>query len=273
MDDSCTRAGRHRRRAFTLVESLVVLAIVAVLAGILLPSLIMVRRQARAMQCASNLKQVATVILLYASDHKGWYPPNDTTISPGAFWYDAQRCGQYMRTPGAVSNGDLRGPAVTCPEDAGSERSYAMNFWAGSRVNAGTLKVTAGGRLWRSGARDGSRLILATEQWATVGSQKLGWVAPPYVGQRGDTPGHRFGAGGGLSPLWNTRFGALNCELPYSRHRMRGQRGSATEPVGAVNIAYPDGRVELRDNTRLADDTGRSTFDSLWTPDDRLHEK
>jgi prepilin-type N-terminal cleavage/methylation domain-containing protein len=264
---------RGRRRAFTLVELLVVLAIVAVLAGILLPSLNGVRRQAKAVHCASNLKQVATVILLYASDNHGCYPPNDTTISPGAFWYDARRCGQYMNAPGGVSNADLRGPAVTCPEDEGARRSYAMNFWASSRVNAGTLNVTIGGRPWRGGARHASQLILATELWPTIGSPKLGWVAPAYVGQRGDTPGHRFGAGGGLSPLWDTRFGAINCELPYARHRTRGRRGGATEPIGAVNIAYPDGRVELRDNTQLADDAGRSTFDSLWTPDDRLHEK
>src|SRR3989442_15922974 len=62
------------RSAFTLVELLVVIGIIALLVGILLPSLIAARRQARLIACQSNLRQLATACLLHAHDHRGYMP-------------------------------------------------------------------------------------------------------------------------------------------------------------------------------------------------------
>ncbi len=63
------------RRAFTLIELLVVIAIIALLVGILLPSLSSARKEARATQCASNIRQVATGVIGYATDFK-YLPPS-----------------------------------------------------------------------------------------------------------------------------------------------------------------------------------------------------
>ncbi len=64
-----------RRRAFTLVELLVVIGIIAVLISILLPVLNRVKEQANAVKCSSNLRELAKMWYQYASENKGLSTP------------------------------------------------------------------------------------------------------------------------------------------------------------------------------------------------------
>src|SRR5690349_20397097 len=59
-----------RRRAFTLVELLVVIGIIAVLIALLLPSLNRAREQANAITCMSNLRQLGQALVEYTVNHR-----------------------------------------------------------------------------------------------------------------------------------------------------------------------------------------------------------
>jgi len=67
-------ARSHARRGFTLIELLVVIGIIAVLIGILLPTLGRAREQAKRVQCLSNMKQVVTAYVLYAQADRDQIP-------------------------------------------------------------------------------------------------------------------------------------------------------------------------------------------------------
>ena len=67
-------SARSRRRAFTLVELLVVIGIIAVLAGMLLPALGRARDSAVRTQCLSNLRQIGVYLQQYANQFRGQIP-------------------------------------------------------------------------------------------------------------------------------------------------------------------------------------------------------
>lgn len=100
---------RGSNRGFTLIELLVVVGIIAVLIGILLPTLSRARRQANQIQCAAALKQLGSFYHMYAAISKGNYPLQVNNYNtPWANW----PIGNFGGTPAADLSYSGSGPGT-----------------------------------------------------------------------------------------------------------------------------------------------------------------
>ena len=64
---------QQARRGFTLIEVMIVVAIISILAAILIPNYMHARSQSQTSACEANEKQIATAVEEYAVDHNGQY--------------------------------------------------------------------------------------------------------------------------------------------------------------------------------------------------------
>jgi len=62
------------KKGFTLIELMIVIAIIAILAAILIPSFVRARAQSQLAACESNEKNMGTAVEMYANDNSGNYP-------------------------------------------------------------------------------------------------------------------------------------------------------------------------------------------------------
>ena len=62
---------------FTLIELLIVITIIAILAGMMLPALSKARAAGKGTKCVSNMKQISTALGMYANDFNDWMPQSD----------------------------------------------------------------------------------------------------------------------------------------------------------------------------------------------------
>lgn len=115
------------RLGFTLLELLVVVAIIAILAAMLLPALAGAKEQARRIVCINNLKQLNLSLTMYIYEHDDTYPTrNVSTNRWPALLYDNYQNVAILKCPSDIPLPPTKG-GPTAPDNA--PRSYLINGW------------------------------------------------------------------------------------------------------------------------------------------------
>lgn len=98
-------APHHRRRAFTLIELLTVIAIISILISILLPSLSGARQRARITKCQANLREIDNASLRYVGENDDIFPVNaDCSAGNCIYWNGHQYFGWNGRQTNEAGN-------------------------------------------------------------------------------------------------------------------------------------------------------------------------
>ena len=246
-----------RTRGFTLIEVLVVIAIIALLVAILMPSLAGAREAARRSVCASNMRQLATGIRYYVTDTRGVWPntvrgsKEDGEADPDkdegwttGSW--AMKIRPYLKSVGTFycPNWDWGHFDLQFAEQYYNDYPNAWGGLIGYGMNGGSSNdpnVKVGFGIFEpwfirdSEIKRPSMVYLFGETWAyargygnpytyLVGDEGAGWAA-----EQADT--------WGLIPQVAKHIEVYGLQF---RHRK-------TEPVG-LNWTFVDGHVEFEDD-------------------------
>jgi len=122
-DNSSEKGGSIKDRGFTMVELMIVIAIIAVLASIIMPKMTGARNRSTIAACKGNLRQIATAMEMYANENNGNYIPTSYSL-PANFCF-SNSC--YLVSAGYMKSG----PKCPYLSPLRSNQPYYWLVWYG----------------------------------------------------------------------------------------------------------------------------------------------
>jgi prepilin-type N-terminal cleavage/methylation domain-containing protein/prepilin-type processing-associated H-X9-DG protein len=161
----CRATQRHcresdsRRAGFTLVELLVVIAVIGILAGLLLPALSQARSRVQTIACLNNLKQLELCAQLYGVDNQDCLPPNnfvydiisDQPLDTGPSWctnlaiFDTDSVGI---SGGLLFQYNTSLPIYHCPADPSTVQTHTGTILSQPRLRSYNLSQSVNGLVY-----------------------------------------------------------------------------------------------------------------------------
>ena len=193
---------KQPRGGFTLVELLVVIAVIATLAAILAPVYTNAKKSVLRSRCQSNLRQISQAFEAYTSDQAGCYPNRDNQyLWAGFYWREPIR--KYVAMTGVAGGEGTRNAVLSCPADptppgvyVATSYAYSASFYmTPDQVNAvancdyirakfaATNPKLPCTTMKTSAVKRTSKKVLVAEYWTLHSDNpKVGWYDGPETG-------------------------------------------------------------------------------------------
>jgi len=203
------------KKGMTLVELLVVIAMIMVLAALIFVGVSRARSAARGAVCASNLGQIGTAILSYANENSGQMPPLEDRTNPGdglkGIWPQIIADGGYLpRVTNRLGKLSCGAGVWACPDCTIVQPNY--NGYGGAE---GTVMKVKRSSLPDSGS----------PRLSAIPNPERTWLV-------GDTANFPRDSKSGWYAIWSNPSQWSNSHSPAARHS------------GKVNVCMVDGHIE-----------------------------